>query len=87
MGDTAGLIDVILLIYTAIISCMLLGMSGDYFVMIGNGLTLNEKIKYGHRLVTSAEQQKEQRVSRRSKFMSNICTAFCYPLPPSEVFE
>merc|ERR1712087_971004 len=87
MDDTVGLIDVVLLIYTAIISCMLLGMAGDYFVMIGNGLTLNEKIKYGQALVTAAEQKNQRNRSRRSKFWSNICMAFCHSLPPSEVFE
>ena len=91
MATTIGLIDIILLIYCAIISCMLLGMSGDYFVMIGNGLTLNEKIKYGHRVITSAEQEREQREARqqsqRSRFTANICRAFCYPLTPSQVFE
>jgi len=87
LATTIGLIDIVLLIYTAIIACMLLGMSGDYFVMIGNGLTLNEKIKYGHRVLTSAEQEREQRrQSRGSRFRSNICNAFCYPLTPSDVF-
>ena len=86
-GDNYGLIDIIVLIYCAIISCMLIGMSGDYFVMIGNGITLNEKIKYGHRVQTASERDRElnedlNRNSRRRRFHRNICRAFCYPLPP-----
>mmetsp|Transcript_55220 Transcript_55220/g.49716 ORF Transcript_55220/g.49716 Transcript_55220/m.49716 type:complete len:416 (+) Transcript_55220:64-1311(+) len=91
MGTTMGLIDIIILIYTAIIACMLLGMSGDYFIMIGNGITLNEKIKYGHRVQTASERDRElnqdlNQNSRRSKFNRNICRAFCYPLPKSQIF-
>ena len=90
LSSTTCLIDVVLLIYTAIISCMLLGMSGDYCVMIGNGLTLNEQIKYGHRVITEAERKKEDNEvrtsSQRSTFMNNICSSFCYLLPASDLF-
>lgn len=90
MSTSMGLVNVIILIYCAIIACMLLGMSGDYFVMIGNGLTLNEKIKYGHRVITEserrAEEMQQENQSRRSKFTKNICKAFCYPLPQSDIF-
>lgn len=85
LATTTGLVDVVLLIYTAIIACMLLGMGGDYFVMIGNGMTLNEKLKYGHRMITNAEKEKEERRGR-NKFTTNLCQAFCYPLPPSQIF-
>jgi len=85
LATTTGLVDVVLFIYTAIIACMLLGMGADYFVMIGNGLTLNEKLKYGHRMMTKAEKEMEERRGK-SSFTNNLCRAFCYPLPPSQVF-
>jgi len=90
LSTTVGLVDIVLLIFTAIIACMLIGMGGDYFFMIGNQITLNEKIKYGHRVVTAAQRQSEQRdeirTSQRSRFTSNICSAFCAPLAPSQIF-
>jgi len=79
-----GLGSVFLLIYTAIISCMLIGMSGDYFVMIGKKITLNEKIKYGQRMITTAEKNAEQ--NRQNNCKNNIKNAFCNKLPPSRIF-
>jgi len=67
LATTTGLIDVVLLIYTAIIACMLLGMGGDYFVMIGNGISMNEKLKYGHRMITNAEKQADAEKTTRVK--------------------
>ena len=86
VASEIGLINTVILIYTAIIACMLVGMGGDYFIMIGNGLTLNEKIKYGHRLETTQERRREQREQKRAKFKRNIRNSFCAPLPPSDVF-
>ena len=91
IASGVGLMNILLLIYCSIISCMLLGMSGDYFMMVGNRVTLNEKIKYGHRIMTKAEQEREsqflQNESETSRFQRNLLTGFCGESEPSSIFK
>lgn len=93
IASEVGLINILILIYCSIISCMLLGMSGDYFMMVGNRVTLNEKIKYGHRIMTRAEQEVEsqflqqQTMSETARFQRNLIMGFCGEPEQSAIFR
>eukprot|EP01084_Bolivina_argentea_P038913 71930_1 len=76
-----AMLNMLIMMYAAIMSLMLLGMVVNYYWMIGRGLTTNERIKHGGRLLTAAEREREQ-----SNFYFNLRLVFCYPITPSALF-
>jgi len=92
-----ALVDIILIIYGAIIACMLIGMSIDYIFLIGRKITMAERIKHGERVMTAAEREAEVQVqlsdqderdkqNKKLSFTQNLHAACCSPLTKSNLF-
>ena len=83
-----GMINVFIMLYAGIMAITLLGMTINYYWMIGEGLTANEKIKYGQTRLTQAERQRNNNNNNNNnnEFYLNLRIAFCYPLIPSQIF-
>ena len=77
---------VCLAIYGAIMALLLVSMAISYIGMLADGLTMNEKIKHGRRLMTDAERKRVKEEGNKS-LMAIYYQVLCGPLPESQIFE
>ena len=76
-------VAIFVLIYGTILAFLLLPSGMSWMINAGKQLTTNERIKYGHRLMTDAEREMEEKLSVTQVW----CNVFCRPLPKSEIYE
>ncbi len=74
-------------IYGAIMAMLLVSMAISYIGMLAEGLTMNEKIKYGGKQMTDAERRKVKSEGGKRSLMSIYYQVLCGPLPESLIFE
>ncbi|ETO02602.1 zinc finger protein DHHC domain containing protein, partial [Reticulomyxa filosa] len=71
--------------WAGIFSLALLPMSCGYFTMISQQLTLNEKIKYGERQMTTVER--EQQLNAPTSGVSVLFRVLCGKKPQSQIYQ
>merc|ERR1712129_625777 len=69
--------------YGLIMAFMLVSMGISYIAMQSEGMTTNERIKYGKKLVTDAEMK----AATKRDLKKVYCDAFCMPLSKSMIYE
>jgi len=84
-GLLIGLVLVIIIIYSGCFGCLLCGMMCQYIDMVGRGVTLNEKIKFGEKVETTAEKLQREQTKDDQMCSHNYRKFFCEPLPPSQL--
>jgi len=88
IGQLNGLVAlgaILLIVYGALFALTLIPMSCSYFSMIPKELTLNEKIKYGERQMTSAEREAQNQ--NQPSNLNVLVHVLCLEKPHSQIYQ